>query len=106
MLIEYYGISGNTLKWLKVFLTCRKQRVVLNNSQSSWQPVVSGVLQGTVLGPLLFLLYINDIDQDIQSTVCLFADDCILYNEINNASDAQILQDDINKFQDGHLLGR
>ena len=97
--LEYYGISGNTLKWLKAFLTCRKQRVVLNNSQSSWQPVVSGVPQGTVLGPLLFLLYINDIDQDIQSTVRLFADDCILYREINNASDAQILQDDINKFQ-------
>ena len=97
--LEYYGISGNTLKWFKAFLTCRKQRVVLNNSQSSWRPVVSGVPQGTVLGLLFFLLYINDIDCDIKSTARLFADDCILYREINSASDAQIFQDDINKFQ-------
>jgi len=56
-----------------------QQRGVDSGSKSSWLPVTSGVLQGTVIGPLLFLLYINDITSNVKSEIRLFADDCILY---------------------------
>ena len=76
-----YGI-GTTLKWIDSFLCFRKQRVVVNGVKSDWAPVLSGVPQGTVLGPLLFSLYINDISSDIKSEIRLFADDCVFYREI------------------------
>src|SRR5664279_266711 len=95
--IESYGIQGNTLNWIESFLWNRSQRVVINGSQSSWLPVTSGVPQGTVLGPLLFLLYINDIASDIKSEIRLFADDCILYRKILSGHDTAQLQDDIDR---------
>src|SRR5664279_4105275 len=95
--IESYGIQGNTLNWIESFLSNRSQRVVINGSQSSWLPVTSGVPQGTVLGPLLFLLYINDIASDIKSEIRLFADDCILYRKIMSDHDTAQLQDDIDR---------
>ena len=65
------------LKWINAFLCYRQQRVVVNGVKSHWAPVVSGVPQGTVLGPLLFSLQINDITADIESEIRLFADDCV-----------------------------
>jgi len=59
--LQCYSIRGPILYWISSFLSCRQQRVVINGSQSTWLPVFSSVLQGTVLGPQLFLLYINDI---------------------------------------------
>jgi hypothetical protein len=94
--VKSYGIRGTTLNWIESFLSNRLQRVVENGSQSPWT-FISGVPQGTVLGPLLFLLYINDITAGIRSDVRLFADDCILYRTIHSSSDVDILQDDINK---------
>ena len=68
---------------------------MVNGINSDWAPVVSGVPQGTVLGPLLFSLYINDISADIESEIRLFADDCVCYREIKNEEDTLKLQRDI-----------
>ena len=77
--LECIGISGNLLSLLKSFLSSRFQRVVLNGQCSSWLSVEAGVLQGSILGPLLFLIYINDLPGNLQSTVKLFADDTSLF---------------------------
>ena len=77
-----YRIGGTTLKWINAFLCCRQQWVVVNGIKSDWAPVVSGVPKGTVLGPLLFSLYINDISADIESEIRLFADGGVCYHEI------------------------
>ena len=65
------------MKWIDALLCFRQQRVVVNGVKSDWAPVVSGVSQGTVLGPLLFSLHINDIMSDFESEIRLFADDCV-----------------------------
>ena len=90
------GIRGEILTWLRFFLTERKQRVVINGTFSDWASVTSGVPQGTVLGPLLFLLYVNDLDSVVKhSTIKLFADDVLLYAEVNTTKDCLALQDDL-----------
>ena len=65
------------MKWIDSFLCDRQQRVIMNGAKSDWVPVLSGVPQGTVLGHLFFSLYINDITEDIDSELRLFADDCV-----------------------------
>ena len=92
-----YGIGGKTIKWIDAFLCYRQQRVVVNGIKSDWAPVVSGVPKGTVLGPLLFSLHINDITSDIESEIRLFADDCVCYREIKNVEDTVKLQMDIDR---------
>ena len=92
-----YGIGGKTMKWIDAFLCYRQQRVVVNGVKSDWAPVVSGVPQGTVLGPLLFSLHINDIMSDIESEIRLFADDCVCYREIKDIEDTLKLQKDIDR---------
>ena len=77
--VKHYGITGQTLNWISEFLSGRTQCVVVDGAESCWIPVTSGVPQGTVLGPLLFLLYINDLPDCVSSSVRLFADDCLLY---------------------------
>jgi hypothetical protein len=93
--LSSFGIRSKTLQWITAFLSGRRQRVVINGSKSEWLPVTSGVPQGTVLGPLLFLLYINDITAEISSEIRMFADDCILYRQIKSHSDRLALQNDI-----------
>ena len=96
---EYGDVSvmfgGKTLKWIDSFLCFRQHRVVVNGVKSDWTPVLSGVLQDTVLGPLLFSLYINDISSDIESEIKPFADDCVCYREIKDEVDTMNLQRDI-----------
>ena len=94
--LDYYGIRGKTLQWITSFLHNRSQQVVIEGTYSSPCKVTSGVPQGTVLGPTLFLLYINDLISNIQSTVRLFADDCLIYRPINSPNDHQLLQQDLN----------
>ena len=92
-----YGIGGKTLKWIDSFLCFRQQRVVVNGVKSDRAPVLSGVPQDTVLGPLLFSLYINDISSDIESEIRLFADDCVCYREIKDEEDTMKRQSDIDR---------
>ena len=94
--LDFYGIRGSILRWIDAFLSGRQQAVSVNGKHSSWGNVTSGVPQGSVLGPALFLVYINDIQEKIKSDIRLFADDSILYREIHNVEDHQILQEDIN----------
>ena len=92
-----YGIGGTILKWMNAFLCFRQQRVVVNGVKSDWAPVVFGVPQGTVLGPLLFSLYINDISANIKSEIRLFTDDCVCHREIKEIEDKVKLQKDIDR---------
>ena len=73
--LDYYGIKGSTHKWIDSWLSGRTQKVVLDGQASDLVPVLSGVLQGSFLGPILFLIFINDLPDNIRSSVCLFADD-------------------------------
>ena len=95
--LNYYGIRGPYLEWIEQFLTDRLQQVVVENKFSALTPVISGVPQGSVLSPLLFLLFSNDLLISIDSLVKLYADDVLMYRSINDVSDHQILQDDLNK---------
>ena len=95
--LEKYGITGNLLKWLKHFLYGRKQRVVINGKSSKWSDVLSGIPQGSILGPLLFIIYINDLPGVVGSVCKLFADDCKLYRNIESEADMMELQEDIER---------
>ena len=99
MKLHYYGVRGHTLHWIKSFLSDRQQRVVVDGVSSKPAPVTSGVPQGTVLGPLLFLVYINDLPSTVQSRARLFADDCLLYRTIKGEQDTAILQHDLDQLQ-------
>ena len=95
--LERYGVTGKVHTWIKAFLSGRSQRVVLENEESEACMVTSGVPQGSVLGPLLFLSYINDLPDSILhgSEVRLFADDTVLYRFITTREDEEKLQSDL-----------
>ena len=80
--LDYYGIRGSTHKWISSWLSERSQKVVLDGQASDLVPVLSGVPQGSVLGLVPFLIFINDLPDNIRSSVRLFADDCMLYRNI------------------------
>ena len=84
------GITGSLISWFSHYLHDRKQRVVLPGASSNWSSVQPGVPRGSILGPLLFLLYINDIVEDIQSSITLFADDTSLYIIVDDPLGAAI----------------
>ena len=85
--LDHYGIRGSTHKWISSWLSGRSQQVVLDGQASDPVPVLSGVPQGSVLGPILFLIFINDLPDNIKSSVRLFADDCVLYRNIHSLQD-------------------
>ena len=98
--LSSYGIKDPLLTWLTNFLTTRQMKVVLEGTQSEETHVDSGVPQGTVLGPLLFLIHINDLPTRVRSQVRLFADDCLLYRAIRNIKDHIQLQEDLKALED------
>ena len=95
--LEAHGIENTVLKWIINWLRNRKQRVVINGRKSKWKDVTSGVPQGSVLGPLLFLIYINDIDLGITSRLSKFADDTKIGRKISSLEDVVAFQRDIDR---------
>jgi hypothetical protein len=89
------GVDSRIIVWLREFLVGRAQRVRVEGQLSEEVRVTSGVPQGSVLGPLLFLAYVNDIWMNIDSTIRLFTDDCIMYRKIVNNTDVERLQKDL-----------
>ena len=98
--VYHYGVQGNAYKWISSFLQDRTQQVVVDGQSSDTVPVISGVPQGTVLGPLVFLLFINDLPTGLTSRTYIFADDCIIYRQIRKEDDHHIIQNDFDKLAD------
>ena len=97
--LNFYGIRGELLSWLEDFLSDRYQSVIIEGFQSSTTKVTSGVPQGSVLAPLLFLCFINDLPENIKNKIKLYADDVLLYSTINSLDDCHQLQADLNTLE-------
>ena len=94
------GLDLRVIGWIREFLLGRTQRVRVDEQISEEIAVTSGVPQGSVLGPLLFLAYVNDIWRNVESHIGLFADDCILYRKIMESRDIDSLQQDLNRLRE------
>ena len=94
--LKAHGIGDSITDWIEQWLTDRR-RVVVDGEVSNWKSVLSGVPQGSVLGPILFLIYINDLDDSITSNVLKFADDTKLFRKVNTDGDKQHLQNDLDR---------
>ena len=97
--LHSYGIRNATLRWIQAFLSNHQQKVVIEVEESDSVPVASGVPEGSVLGRILFLTYINDLPQDIVSQVRLFADDTAIYLTLEEKGDSDQLQRDLDRLQ-------
>jgi hypothetical protein len=98
--LKAYGIKGNLLVWIENFLSNRNQCVTINNVSSDTIEVTSGIPQGSVLGPILFIIFINDLPDVLNSYVKIFADDTKIFNVIQSVESYNILQEDIRKIID------
>ena len=95
--VNSHGIQGDAARWIRNWLAGRRQQVCINQSYSNWAPVTSGVPQGSVLRPQLFIIYINNLNINIVSKMSKFADDTKLRHRARNPDDIMELQEDINK---------
>lgn len=98
--IKSHGIDGRVFNWIRSWLSNREQRVVINGEKSFWGKVTSGVPQGSVLGPLLFIIYINDLDTGVSSNISKFADDTKLGRRIVSNDDKVTLQRELDMLQE------
>ena len=97
LVLAEHGIRGNALSWIRAFLGDRSQTVVLESEESRSVPVTSGVSQGSVLGLILFVVYINDLPDELSSQVRLFADDTAVYLTVGGSGDGTVLQNDLDR---------
>ena len=95
--LKSHGMGNSIINWIEQWLTDRRQRVVVDGEVSSWKSVLSGVPQGSVLGPILFLVYIDDLEEGVTGNILKFADDTKLFRKTKEIGDKQQLQDDIDK---------
>ena len=103
--LDWYGVRNKSLAWITAFLKDRTQRVLLDGETSTPRPVTSGVPQGTVLGRVLFLAYINDLHESItNSNVRLFADDCVLYRDITDRTTPTFYNNILTHLGDGRQV--
>ena len=98
--VNSFGISGPASRWLKAFLSNRKQRVRVNGCQSQWAPVLSGIPQGSILGPILFSLFVNDLPGEVQSLISMFADDTKIYKMLTSASSGEELEESLHQLEE------
>ncbi len=98
--VKQLGIGGNVRNWIENCLSNRKQRIVINGTASDWAPVTTGVPKGSLLGPVLFKIYINDIDVGLNNFISKFADDTKIGNSIITDHDRMILQEDLRKISE------
>ena len=95
--LKSHGMGNSIINWIEQWLTDRRQRVVVDGEVSSWKSVLSGVPQGSVQGPILFLVYIDDLEEGVTGNILKFADDTKLFRKTKEIGDKQKLQDDIDK---------
>ena len=95
--LKAHGIGNDVITWIEKWLTHRRQRVIVDGEISNWKSVLCVVPQGSVLSPILFLIYINDLQDDISSKVLKFADDTKVFRKVTNDTDKHSLQDDLDK---------
>ena len=95
--LKAHGISGKILTWIENWSLNRKQRVVVNGKLSWLIDVLSGETQGSILGPLLFVIFINDLDDGVINKLLKFADDTKIVSKVGTANDVKVLQHDLHK---------
>ena len=98
--LESYGINPKAVSWIENFLRNRTQQVIVQGEESSWKPVTSGIPQGSVLGPILFVIFINDLPDCVTSDAYLFADDTKIFRVIANEEDRGELQKDLDRLDE------
>ena len=94
-----YKLEHSALNWFVSYLSDRRQRVIVNGKTSEWTPVLSGVPEGSLLAPLLFSLFINDLPRDVDSGCLLYADDVKIYRKIVSPADGLLLQEDLRRLE-------
>ena len=98
--LQSIGVQGQLLRWIEAFLTGRRHRVSLSGELSDWTDVTNGIPQGSVLGPILFVIFINDMPNVVKNCCKLFADDAKLYRPVISEADTQSLQSDIDNLME------